>query len=128
MIGGPEVKIPFRYAPSKSEVEAVAQSVANFVSETTGAPHEVEDISRGGIGSFGVEYFIRPTLQLGQDKFLVGPSYRVSKGFDIGLGTNVQGEIRITREALCKHEATVLAAYAQSMKAKPAATAEAPAR
>ena len=128
VVGGPEVKIPFRYNPSKGEVEAVAQSVAIFVSETTGIPHEVEDISRGGMDSFGVQYFVRQTLQPGQDKFLVGPSYRVSKGFAFGLETDAQGVVTLTREMGCKHEANVLDLYAQSVKAKPAITTAAPAK
>lgn len=108
---GPEVLIPFRYDPSKNEIEAVAQSLANFVSEHAGQPQEVEDISSGR-DLLGAQFMVRENNPQ-KDGLLVDRNYRVTKRPSSMEGA--QSVVSITREALCRHGEETLRAYAQSI-------------
>jgi hypothetical protein len=117
-IMGPEVTIPFRYEPSKDEIRAVAQNLANFVSKHTGQPQEVEDISRddfaGGGSSWG-QYIIKEKNPE-KDPLLVDRNYRVTKGF--GYQEGAQGVVSITRGFSCTHDEKTLEAYVLSIKSQ----------
>lgn len=109
--GRPQINVPFRFKPSKEEVEAVAHSLAKFMSEHTGETQEVNDIS----GSQGIQYFVQDPIESGTEPLLNRPNYRVRNSLFPPL-TGASGLVTIDREILCKHDVGTLEAYVLSVK------------
>jgi|GEM_PF-3612217 hypothetical protein len=111
----PEVGIPFRYRPCKDEVESVAKGLAAFVQEQTGETLEVEDMSIGPeVGGVGIQFFLRPTAALGQDKCLTSPWYKVDTSFAFGI-EGAEGLVIVEKGFVCKHPNDILEQYAKKM-------------
>jgi len=111
LLGRPEIKIPFRFNPSQTEVEAVARSLSNFISQYTGEAQEVRDIS----GPSGIQYFVQDLNQPGRNPLLNSPNYRVMKDL-FSMIEGAQGLVSIERGILCKHDAGTLEVYVQTVK------------
>lgn len=118
----PEVVVPFRYAPSQEDVEAIAESLAKFISEHIKEPQEVRDISsREGINRDvfgGIQYIVQTEGSGKKEPLLAQRNYRILKSFPIGMPVDVQGVVYITRELLCKHDKNTLDSYVQSVKSQ----------
>ncbi len=112
VLGNPEVKIPFRYDPSKVEVGAVASLLARFVSEKTGEPQEVKDVSHP---TSGIQFFVQPVPEEGMDPLLIRHNYRVREDLGFFVDGNVQGMVVIEEDLLCKYDG-ILKAFAEYIK------------
>lgn len=109
-----EVRVPFKYDLLKDEVRAVAENFARFVSQYTGEPQEVKDISQGN-DTFGIQYSLQQQTQGDRHPLLNSPNYLVAKSFAFGI-KGAQGVVTISRDMLCKHDQNTLEAYVNSLK------------
>jgi len=112
LLGRPEVKIPFRFRITQSEVEAVAQSVASFASEYTGEPQEIKIIPN----QMGIEFFVQSVTPPGEYHYLNRQNYRVSKDLMYGMKVGSQAAVIIATEILNNDGKATLEAYIQSVK------------
>lgn len=110
---GPEVKIPFQFESSDEEVRAVAENVARFVTEHTGEAQEVKACPIGG--SYGVQYFVRPSAWSGRGPLLYGSNYRINVNPAVGID-NVQAVVTVSQERGCQHGRGTLEQYVQRVK------------
>ncbi len=107
---GPGVEIPFRHKPSIEEVRAVAENVARFMSQHTGKPHEIEDISQVNYLNGVTEYFVKRKPRSGEPPSLISPCYRVSRGLSPGVKV-----VTVRPESSREHDRNALQVYAQSI-------------
>ena len=124
--GGPlgiEAKILFKFGPSKQEIEAIAKSLAKYVSEKTGQQQKVEDISmkdliRGpSTAGIGTQFFVRSQEEPGQNPILYSDvNYRLAFTHAYSREADVQGAVCITRESSSKLPQGTLEAYVESVR------------
>lgn len=100
------VIIPFLIDPSNNEVEAVAQNLANFVSQHTGETQAVVDASNHN----SIRYNVQPAHILGHN-----PSYIVEM-HKPGPFSPPPRSIYLSRSSSTKHDTGTLEAYVLSVK------------
>ncbi len=114
---GKQVKIPLRFPPEKSEMNAICAHFIEFVRLKTGIEQKIEDNTQTSWpgDSFGFRYNILNPLPEGKkdtvlERILAGTNYRVfvEHSFDSGATRSNAAIVVISKESGCKHDEKLL--------------------
>lgn len=115
IIGKIGVKIPFQSIPYNKDIKDVANTLSDFIEQYFSEPHEVRDVSP----RFGAlePHFLVQTIR--EEKTLAIVNYHVisnRRTNDNDLFVKGEHYVLVYMDGICKHDESVLEAYAQYLQ------------